>query len=73
MALLSDGAEEAGLDQGYAFGLVNLAWAVGQVVGSAGGGAAGRVGGDALPYIALAVVCALTLAAASRRSAAAPV
>jgi MFS family permease len=67
MALLSDGAEAAGLDQGYAFALVNLAWAVGQVVGSAGGGAAGRLGGDALPYLVLAGVCALTLAALRRR------
>jgi MFS family permease len=67
MALLSDEAETAGLDQGYAFGLVNLAWAVGQVVGSAGGGWAGRIGGDALPYLVLAGVCAATLAAAQNR------
>jgi MFS family permease len=67
MALLSDEAEASGLGQGYAFGLVNLAWAVGQVVGSAGGGAAGRAGGDALPYLVLAGVCAATLLAAQNR------
>jgi MFS family permease len=68
MALLSDGAEAAGLDQGYAFALVNLAWALGQVAGSAGGGAAGRLGGDALPYLVLAGVCVLTLTALRRRA-----
>ena len=62
MAMLSDGAESAGLDQGYAFGLVNLAWAIGQVAGSAGGGALGRAAGDALPYLLLAATCVATLA-----------
>ena len=37
-ALLSDASEASGLDQGFAFGLMNLAWAGGQVVGGAAGG-----------------------------------
>ena len=41
-ALLSDASEASGLDQGFAFGLMNLAWAGGQVVGGAAGGGAGR-------------------------------
>ena len=38
-ALLSDAAEATGLDQGFAFALVNLAWAGGQVLGGSGAAA----------------------------------
>jgi predicted MFS family arabinose efflux permease len=61
MALLSDGAEMAGLAQGFAFGLVNLAWAGGQVGGSAGGARLAEATSDAVPYVVLAVLCAATL------------
>jgi MFS family permease len=71
MAMLSDGAEDFGLDQGYAVALINLAWSTGQTLGSAGGARLGETYGDALPYLALAAACAVTLAAVSRpRSAA---
>jgi MFS family permease len=50
-ALLSESAEREGLDQGYAFALVNLAWAGGQILGSAGGSGAAELAGDALPYL----------------------
>jgi MFS family permease len=63
MALISDGAERSGLDQGLAFGLVNLAWALGQVTGSAAGGAAADAAGDTAPFVVLAALCAVTLAA----------
>ena len=43
MAMLSDAAEDAGLDQALAFSISNLAWAVGHVVG-AGRGRRGRRG-----------------------------
>jgi MFS family permease len=66
MALLSDGAEDFGLDQGYAVALINLAWSSGQTVGSAGGARLGETYGDALPYLTLAVFCALTFAALAR-------
>ncbi len=62
MALLSDAGEEAGLDHGYSFALINLAWAPGQATGSALGGALAAATADAVPYLALAGVCALTLA-----------
>ena len=39
MTMLTHAAEERGLDYGYAFALVNLAWAPGQTAGSALGGA----------------------------------
>jgi MFS family permease len=50
-ALLSESAEREGLDQGYAFALVNIAWAGGQILGGAGGSGAAQVAGDALPYL----------------------
>ena len=49
-ALLSDASEMEGLDQGFAFGLMNLAWAGGQVVGGAAGGGLADVTSDTLPY-----------------------
>jgi MFS family permease len=66
IAMLTDGAEGAGVDQGYAIALMNLAWSTGQTVGSAGGARLGQVYGDALPYLLLAALCAVTLAALSR-------
>jgi MFS family permease len=63
MAMLSDAAEHAGLHQGFAFALVNLAWAAGQVAGSGGGGAVAKVTSDAVPLMAVAALCLLTLGA----------
>jgi MFS family permease len=67
-ALLSDGAEAVGLDQGYAFALLNLGWASGQVTGSAGGGALADATSDMVPFLTLSVVCLATLAALTRAS-----
>ena len=61
MALLSDAAESRGLRQGYAMALINLAWAAGQIVGAAGGGALAKATGDALPFALSAGLCAATL------------
>lgn len=66
MGLLSDGADEAGVPQGLAFGLVNLAWAGGQVLGSAGGSATADATSDGVAYAVVAVLCALTLARLAR-------
>jgi MFS family permease len=72
MAILSRGAEETGLDQSFAFALMNLAWAAGQGFGSLAGGALGDSVGDAVPYLGCAVLCLATLVAVQRsRSAAA--
>jgi MFS family permease len=62
MALLSDASEAAGLDQALAFGLANLAWALGHMAGSGGGAALADATADALPYALLGLACALTLA-----------
>ena len=61
MARLSDSAETVGLHQGYAAGLLNMAWAAGQVTGSAGGGGAAEAWGDAVPCIASAALLLLML------------
>jgi MFS family permease len=69
MALLSDAAEDAGLDQALAFAISNFAWALGHVFGAGVGGAIADATVDAVPYAALAVLCAGTLVVltASRR------
>jgi hypothetical protein len=69
MALLSDAAEDAGLDQALAFAISNLAWALGHVFGAGAGGAVADATSDTVPYAALAIACGLTLAGltASRR------
>jgi MFS family permease len=68
MALLSDAAEEVGVHQGVAFGLVNLAWASGMVVGAAGGGALAKATTDAAPFALVSVLCVATLIAAITNS-----
>jgi MFS family permease len=62
-SMLSRGAERAALGQAYAFGLFNLTWAGGQVVGSAGSAAIAQATADAVPYALLAGLCILTAAA----------
>jgi MFS family permease len=60
-AMISDGAESAGLGQTYAFGLFNLAWAFGQVVGGAGSAGLAEATSDAVPYALLAGLCIAAL------------
>jgi MFS family permease len=61
MAMLSDAAEERGLDQGLAAALMNLAWAGGQILGSGAGGAIAKTAGDGLPFAITSGLCAATL------------
>ena len=63
MSHLTDLAELRGLDYAYGFALVNLAWAPGQAVGASVGGALARATSDAVPYLLLAGLCLLSLAA----------
>jgi MFS family permease len=63
MSMASDEAEATGLDYAFGFALINLAWAPSQVAGSAGGGALADATSDTVPYLVLAGLCALTLAA----------
>jgi MFS family permease len=50
-AMLSDSAEAAGLHQAFAAGLFNMAWALGQVAGGVGAGAAAGAFGNAVPCL----------------------
>jgi MFS family permease len=63
MALVSDRAEAAGLPQGLGFGIMNSAWASGNLTGPAVGGALASAFGDAVPYLACGALCVATLVA----------
>jgi MFS family permease len=66
IALLADATEAAGLHLAIGFAFVNLTWAVGQVIGSAAGGALADHAGDAVAPLLLAALALLTLAAFAR-------
>ena len=66
MALLTEAAEARGLDYGYAFALLNLAWAPGQAAGSALGGTIAEATSDAVPYLILSGLALVTLLALRR-------
>jgi MFS family permease len=61
MALLTHSAEAAGLDAAMAFGLTNLAWALGYAIGAPAGGALAEAAGDAASYVSLAALCLAAL------------
>jgi MFS family permease len=63
LALISHGAELAGVSQGLAFGLMNACWGLGALVGPAAGGALAGAAGDSIPYLLLAGVCLATYVA----------
>ena len=67
-AMISAGAERVGLDQGYAFGLFNLAWGAGQVIGDAGSAGLAQATSDAVPYALLSAMCLATVLVFNRRS-----
>jgi MFS family permease len=66
MALTSHRADAAGLAQGLAFGIMNSAWALGEMTGPVLGGALGSAFGDTVPYLVGAALCGLTLIATQR-------
>jgi len=65
-ALLSDAATATGLHQGFAAGLLNMAWAGGQVLGGVGGGAGAQVAGSAAPCIVAAALLVVAAGVAWR-------
>jgi MFS family permease len=67
LALISDGAERAGLAQGLGFGLMNSAWAAGNSVGPSLGGLLAEHVGDAAPYLIASGLCVVTLVVARPR------
>src|SRR3954470_8428164 len=68
MAMLSDGAEAVGLEQGLAFGLMNLTWATGQSLGDIGGARLGQAAGDEVAYLVLSAICVASFAVLRARS-----
>jgi MFS family permease len=66
-AMVGDGAERRALHPGLAYGLANLAWAAGEGVASATGGALAQATADVVPYIMLAVILAGTVLALHHR------
>jgi MFS family permease len=72
IALVSDRAEAVGLAQALAFGVMNTAWALGNMTGPAVGGALAEHFGDAIPYMIGGTLCLFTLGAAQRVARARP-
>jgi MFS family permease len=68
MAMLSDGAEAAGVDQGLAFGAWNLTWSTGQALGDVGGAGLGQAAGNTVAYLTLAALSAIVFVALRVRS-----
>lgn len=66
LTLISDIAEASSLHQGFAAGLSNMAWALGQVIGGIGGGVVAEVTGNAAPSITIALLLAVTVLYAYR-------
>lgn len=72
LTMLSEAAESTGLHQGFAGGLSNAAWAGGQVVGGAAGGAVANVTGNAVPCFAIVFFLLVAVAYAHRTLAPSP-
>ncbi len=68
MAMLSDGADAVGLEQGLAFGLMNLTWATGQALGDVGGSSLGQAAGDEVAYLLLSAMCVAVFVALRMRA-----
>lgn len=66
MTLLSEAADTSGLQQGFAAGLSNMAWAAGQTAGALAGGGVASATGYAVPTLAVAALLVLTSAYAFR-------
>jgi MFS family permease len=61
MSLIVTGADEVGLAQGLACGMMNAGWAVGAVIGPAAGGAIASATGDVIAYLLAAGICIAAL------------
>ncbi len=66
LALIASGADRAGVAQALAFGAMSAAWALGNILGPAGGGALARGTSDGVAFALGAAACLATLAAISR-------
>ena len=66
ISLTSHRADAAGLAQGLSYGVMNTAWALGELIGPTAGGTLAESMGDGVPYLVAGGLCALTLAATYR-------
>lgn len=66
LTTLSETADTSGLQQGFAAGLSNMAWAAGQTAGALIGGGAAGAAGYAAPSLAIAALLVFTSAYAYR-------
>jgi MFS family permease len=62
MAMLTDGTEALGLHHALAFALMNMAFAPGEILGAAIGGALGEYAGDAVPFVLCSALCLVSIA-----------
>ena len=67
-ALIANGADQARLAQGMAFGMMNAAWALGAMAGPAAGGAIAGAIGERAPFIIVAIACVAVLSLIGVRS-----
>jgi MFS family permease len=70
-AMLSAGAHRLELNQGIAFGMANLAWAGGQALSAAAGGALAQFTADFVPFALLGGACLISLVTLQHRARAA--
>ena len=63
IALISDRSEVAGLSQAIGFGIMNTAWALGNMSGPSLAGVLADATSDAVPYLLAAGLCLITLIA----------
>jgi predicted MFS family arabinose efflux permease len=68
ISLLAHGADEARVEQTFAFAIQSMAWGPGAFLGSAGGGALAEAAGDGAAWTTVAVVCVLSLPLVRRRA-----
>jgi MFS family permease len=61
MSMASGAATRLGLHQGLAFGMINLAWAIGDGIAAAAGGGIAQITSDFVPYALLAGIYLVTL------------
>ena len=66
LALVSDVLESRSLDPALGYGLTNLSWAAGAAVGASGGASLADATTDAVPYLLIAALAAVTLALSLR-------
>jgi predicted MFS family arabinose efflux permease len=60
LQLLTGGADRIGLEHGFAFAFFNLSWAAGFTIGSGAGGALAGATTDAVPYLLLTALYAVS-------------